>query len=86
MTKGEYIDKLKLGPCEVTFTKVNGESRVMVCTLDEGVVPQYEKKTDRTKASNDDVVSVCHCHGKRLIPTPANKPLKSETLSNHGFS
>ena len=58
MTKGEYADKLKQGPCEVTFTKVNGESRVMMCTLEEGVVPQYEKKTDRTKASNDDVVSV----------------------------
>lgn len=25
--------------CEVTFTKVNGEQRVMPCTLKEGVVP-----------------------------------------------
>lgn len=58
MTKDEYVTKLKHGPCEVTFTKVNGEERVMRCTLEEGVIPIYEKKTDRTKAPNDNVVSV----------------------------
>lgn len=49
---------LKEGPILVTFTKSNGEERVMKCTLKEDVVPQYEKKTDREKVKNDKVLSV----------------------------
>lgn len=49
---------LKENIIEVTFTKTNGEDRVMKCTLKEDIVPTYEKKTDRQKAKNDSVVSV----------------------------
>ena len=35
----KLISDLKQAVCEVTFTKVNGERRVMRCTLDPKVLP-----------------------------------------------
>ncbi len=35
--------KLMTGPCEVTFTKVNGDERTMVCTLKPDLLPQVEQ-------------------------------------------
>lgn len=49
---------LREGPVLVTFTKSSGEERVMKCTLREGVVPLYEKKTNREKAENKNILSV----------------------------
>jgi len=49
---------LREGPVSIKFTKTNGEERVMRCTLKEGVVPLYEKKTDKVKKENLDVLSV----------------------------
>lgn len=37
--RGMIYEMLHDHICEVTFTKVNGESRTMPCTLKEGVVP-----------------------------------------------
>jgi hypothetical protein len=34
----EIVNKLKQGLLEVTFNKVNGDERVMTCTLQEGVI------------------------------------------------
>lgn len=42
----------------VIFTKRDGTERVMKATLKEGAIPVTEKKTDRTRAPNDDVISV----------------------------
>lgn len=42
----------------VTFTKRDGTERVMKATLKESAIPQTEKKTERTRAPNDDVISV----------------------------
>jgi len=39
----EIRQKLLTGPCEVTFTKVNGEERTMVCTLKPDLLPQVEQ-------------------------------------------
>lgn len=49
---------LREGPVVVKFVKTNGEERVMRCTLKEGVVPLYEKKTDRVKKENTETMSV----------------------------
>ena len=35
----ELSEMLHSHICEVTFTKVNGEQRVMPCTLKEGIIP-----------------------------------------------
>ena len=45
LTKEQIVTALKHSVCEVTFTKVNGETRTMPCTLKEDIVPVYERKT-----------------------------------------
>lgn len=42
----------------VTFTKTDGTERTMRCTLKEDKVVPYEKKTDRVRAENLDVIRV----------------------------
>ena len=44
MDREEIVNKLKQGLLEVTFNKVNGDERVMTCTLQEGVIPAATKK------------------------------------------
>jgi hypothetical protein len=55
----ESISSL-LKACDATikFTKKDGTERVMKCTLRENAITPYEKKTDRVKKDNDDVLSV----------------------------
>lgn len=55
-TRSDILDALHSAICDVTFTKANGEERVMKCTLNEDIVPPFEVKG--TKKKNDDVVSV----------------------------
>ena len=55
-TKKDIADKLHASNVNVTFTKVNGEMRVMKCTLQENVVPAFESKG--VKKENDNVLSV----------------------------
>ena len=55
----ELSDMLHNNICEVTFTKVNGEKRVMPCTLKEGVVPVIERKEGaEPKKQNTETMSV----------------------------
>lgn len=49
---------LKRGEATVEFTKLNGQTRVMRCTLQEGVVPPYSEKGKQTKAPSGDVLAV----------------------------
>ena len=42
LTKLELIEPLKTGIYEVTFTKVNGDRRVMPCTLMEEHMPDQD--------------------------------------------
>ena len=62
MTYQEYLDKLKDAVCEVTFNKVNGEQRVMTCTLKEDMLPPAKKEDPLTlkkvREINENVVSV----------------------------
>lgn len=52
------VQSLKHGEVLVTFTKTDGTERAMRCTLKEGVAVPYEKKTDRVKKTNDDILAV----------------------------
>jgi hypothetical protein len=56
MDRNILLEALKKHECTVTFTKVNGETRVMPCTLKEEVIPKQEPKG--TKKPNESVVSV----------------------------
>ena len=62
MDRNILLEALTKHECTVTFTKVNGETRVMPCTLKEDVIPKVEPKG--TKKPNEAVVSVW-CLDKR---------------------
>lgn len=58
MTKQDLVSLLKLNTCKIVFTKADGTTRDMVCTLKEGSFTPPEKKTDKVRPANNDVVSV----------------------------
>lgn len=51
-------DHLRYGEVTVIFKKKDGEKRTMRCSLNTELVPQVEKKTERTKEVNEDVCPV----------------------------
>lgn len=58
--KRELLNKfLKELHCEVTFTKVDGERRIMPCTLNPSLIPEQPiKESVKTKKANPEVMSV----------------------------
>lgn len=57
----EILNTLRQGVYEVTFNKVNGEQRVMPCTLKEDLLPaakQKETVSDTAKERKGDAISV----------------------------
>ena len=57
-TREKIEESLRANVAEVRFTKSDGTERIMKCTLREDLVIPYEKKTDRVKDVNLDVVPV----------------------------
>lgn len=55
-------DELQSNICEVEFTKVNGETRVMKCTLDPSIIPPATKKDPlsqkKVRAISEEVLPV----------------------------
>ena len=66
--RDDLINDLKQSVAEVTFTKVNGDNRVMRCTLDPRYIPVAvdSKHLDEqhAKRENKDVVAVWDLHNK----------------------
>ena len=58
MKKQDIVEMLTKEVCTVVFTKADGSKRTMKCTLKDGIVPAYEKKTDLKKPVNDNVLPV----------------------------
>jgi len=58
--KEKLNENLKSGLVKVTFTKVDGSTRVMTCTLSESVIPQKVETTTGTSArkKNENICSV----------------------------
>ena len=55
----EIREELYHGVCEITFTKVNGETRTMPCTLDSTLLPpQPLKEFHETRAYKPETLSV----------------------------
>jgi len=48
-TKAELVELLKNNIVEVTFTKLNGDERVMPCTLKEDLLPPAKKDEPLTQ-------------------------------------
>lgn len=55
MTRDEMIDTLRENVCRVIFTKINGEERDMMCTLDTNTIPE-EKRPKTGKEYSDSVI------------------------------
>ena len=68
MDRNILLEALKNHECTVTFTKVNGETRVMPCTLKEDVIPKpladVASKSNVKRHENQNIVSVW-CLDKR---------------------
>jgi len=58
LTKSELIEQLTTGIYEVTFTKINGEKRVMPCTLMQDYMPDGENVVKKTEVDDVDRISV----------------------------
>lgn len=52
------LSHLVAGEVKINFTKKDGTERTMTCTLKEGVIVPYEKKTEKVKEKNNDTLSV----------------------------
>ena len=57
-TKESIRSLLQNNVMNVQFTKSDGNIRNMVCTLQENFIWPYEKKTDKVKPENDQVLAV----------------------------
>lgn len=62
MNKREMMNALQSGICEVEFTKVNGETRIMKCTLDPSIIPVATKEDPlsqkKVRSVSDEVLPV----------------------------
>lgn len=61
LSREHITDMLRESICEVTFTKINGEIRIMPCTLKSDIVPLKtikEGDEEKTKKVNLDNLSV----------------------------
>lgn len=64
--RSEMIKELQSGTKVVTFTKVNGEKRVMTCTLDANLITEdvREDVVKSPKAVNEEVLPVWDVNAK----------------------
>ena len=58
LSKTNIMNMLKNNIVNVKFTKTDGSERDMRCTLMEAFIKPHDKKTDREKKVNEDIVSV----------------------------
>ena len=68
MNRDEIVEMLKSNVCKVEFTKVNGDKRLMTCTLQESFLPPAKKDDPLTQKKvreiNPEVVSVWDTNAK----------------------
>ena len=57
LSKSTIYHMLKSGIVNVKFTKTDGSEREMKCTLLENIIKPHEKKTDREKKVNENIIS-----------------------------
>lgn len=58
ISRDELTQALRKGTIQIKFTKKDGSERVMKCTLQEGIVVPYERKTDRVVERTDNNLAV----------------------------
>lgn len=91
MSRKELIDQLSGHVLEVTFTKVNGDNRVMECTLIPEMLPLVvESKIDDTKTTrkvNEKTISVWDLNAKGWrsfrVENVTNMEVIADTIMNY---
>jgi len=58
VSKTNIMNMLHNGIINIKFTKTDGSERTMKCTLIDSIVKPYEKKTDKEKTINENILSV----------------------------
>jgi hypothetical protein len=60
LDKEDITKKLHEGICKVIFTKANGDTRIMHCSLNESILPEQIdlEEAVQKKAPNPDVLAV----------------------------
>ena len=58
LSKTNIMNMLNTGIVNVKFTKTDGTEREMKCTLLNEIVKPHEKKTNREKKVNENIISV----------------------------
>ena len=58
LSKSNIKNMLDTGIVNVKFKKTDGSERLMKCTLLEGIIKEYEKKTEKTRPVSEDTLSV----------------------------
>ena len=58
MTYNEMVNKLKVSTCKVVFTKKDGSTREMKCTLQEDVIAPHFTSSTKPVQLNEEVISV----------------------------
>ena len=58
ISKTNLFNMLESGIVNLKFTKTDGTERDMKCTLMKDIVKPHDKKTDREKKVNENIVSV----------------------------
>ena len=56
MTRDEMLEALRQSDCRVVFTKVNGEIRDMLCTLQEHNLPKLKSKPEDKKRQPNEAI------------------------------
>ena len=57
-TKESIRSQLHQSVMNIKFTKTDGNIREMICTLQESFTIPYEKKTEKQKPENNDILAV----------------------------
>jgi hypothetical protein len=58
LDRNEMIEQLRKGFCTVKFKKVNGDERLMDCTLKEEYIPENHRPTTAATTYNEEVIRV----------------------------
>jgi hypothetical protein len=54
----DMLEKLRAGECRVVFTKLNGEQRDMVCTLNMDLIPEDHRPKNGSTEYSDEMIRV----------------------------
>lgn len=88
MNREALIDALQKETIKVTFTKANGDERVMTCTLQKELLPEVSNPADfQPKEENFEIVKVFDIDAKgwRSFRTDAITRVETKTMVSEGF-